>query len=66
MNFRRPLKFALGFIVVILLLATFLPEPKPRGISYVNACKANLREIQKAKEQWAAAHKKVVSAATAV
>lgn len=59
MKFRRPLKFALGFIVVILLLATFLPERKPRGISYVNACKSNLREIQKAKEQWAVDHKKV-------
>ncbi len=61
MNYGRPIKFALGFIVVILLLATFLPEPKPRVISYVNACKSNLREIQKAKEQWAADHKKVLT-----
>ncbi len=58
MNFRRALKIILGIIVGMVLIASLLPEPKAKGIAYANACKSNLREIQKAKELWAADHKK--------
>jgi hypothetical protein len=61
MNFRRALKITFGIIVVMVVIASLLPEPKARGIAYVDACKSNLREIQKAKEHWAADHKKALT-----
>jgi len=50
----RALKVILSFSILLLAVAIIVPNfVKPRAVSAMSACVANLRQIQEAKQAWA-------------